>query len=260
MLFRTIMIVAAALPLAALAAPFHWPPGVQAAISLAYDDALDSQLDHAIPVLDRYGIKASFYLQLSSAVVAQRLPAWRAAAARGHELGNHTLFHQCRSSEPERSWVQPQRDLDTTSVAQMRDQVVLANTMLFAIDGQRERTFTVPCGDTLAAGQDYLPAIRNEFVAIKSGGGGIAAMAVLDPYAVPVAAPVQLSGKQLIAMVEAAAAGGTMLNLTFHGIGGDYLSVSSEAHEELVRYLAANRRRLWTDTFLNIMKYVKHQQ
>jgi hypothetical protein len=60
--------------------------------------------------------------------------------------------------------------------------------------------------------------------------------------------------------VKEAAARGTMANITFHGVGGDYLSVSSEAHEQLLSYLAANRRLYWTDTFLNIMKYVREQQ
>ena len=35
------------------AGDFHWPDGRKAAVSLAYDDALDSQLDNALPVLDR---------------------------------------------------------------------------------------------------------------------------------------------------------------------------------------------------------------
>jgi hypothetical protein len=82
-------------------------------------------------------------------------------------------------------------------------------------------------------------------------------MAPFDPYAVPVLAPVNLTGKQLIDIVQAAGAKGTMVNFTFHGIGGDYLSVSSEAHEELVKFLAANKKRYWTDTFLHIMKHVK---
>ena len=70
---------------AALAPAFAWPGGARAAVSLAYDDALDSQLDNALPTLDRHGIKGTFYLQLSSPAVAARLPAWRAAAARPHQ-------------------------------------------------------------------------------------------------------------------------------------------------------------------------------
>jgi hypothetical protein len=75
-----------------------------------------------------------------------------------------------------------------------------------------------------------------------------------------VAAPEGLSGAQLIALVQQAAERGTMVNFTFHGIGGDYLTTSAQAHEELVRYLADNRRLYWTDTFLNIMTYVKKQR
>ncbi len=98
---------------------FAWPHGAQAAVSLAYDDALDSQLDTAIPALDKAGLKASFYLTLGSDVVKRRMADWRAAAARGHELGNHILFHQCSRSAPDRSWVTPGNDLDQISAEQL---------------------------------------------------------------------------------------------------------------------------------------------
>ena len=244
------------------AAAFAWPNGARAAVSLAYDDALDSQLDHALPALDRHGLRASFYLQLSNPAVARRMDAWRAASRRGHELGNHSLFHQCARSKPGRDWVEAHRNLDTTSAAQMRDQVLLGNTMLAAIDGRSERTYTAPCGDTLAAGRDYLPEVRAAFVAIKVGSndGVVETMATLDPWAVPVAAPSGVSGAQLIAIVQEAVRRGTMVNFTFHGIGGDYLDVSTEAHAELLRFLAANRRLVWTDTFIGIMRHVRREQ
>jgi peptidoglycan/xylan/chitin deacetylase (PgdA/CDA1 family) len=243
------------------AAPSSWPGGARAAVSLAYDDALDSQLDHALPALDKAALKGSFYLQLSNPAVTRRLPEWRAAAGRGHELGNHTLFHQCSGAGPDRTWVLPQRDLGTTTVVQMADQVALANAMLHAIDGLRERTFTVPCGDVQARGGNYLGAVASEFIAIKVGAatGGVKFSAI-DPYAVAVVAPVGVSGAQLIEMVKQAGANDALLNLTFHGIGGDYLTVSAEAHAELLAYLAANRDLYWTDTFVNIMKYVKSRQ
>ena len=143
----------------------------------------------------------------------------------------------------------------------MTAQVRLGNAMLRAIDGKTERTFTVPCGDRMAEGGDYVQAVQDDFVAIKSGEGAVIAdMDTLDPHQVGVMAPSGVSGRQLIEAVEAAVARGTMINFTFHGIGGDYLTVSNQAHEELLAYLAAHRDLVWTDTFINIMKHVKQQQ
>ena len=130
--------------------PFAWPHGARAAVSLAYDDAIDSQLDNAIPALDKLGLKGSFYLTLSSQTLVTRLAEWRQAAANGHELGNHTLFHQCSRKAPGHEWVKVENDLDETSVAQLAGQIRVGNSMLHAIDGKTERTFTVPCGDLLA--------------------------------------------------------------------------------------------------------------
>lgn len=240
---------------------FAWPDGRKAAVSLAYDDALDSQLDNAIPALDKHGFKATFYLPLGRGSVGGRLVEWRNAALKGHELGNHTLFHQCSGSAPGREWVEPQRDLDKTPVMAMKDQVLLANTMLNAIDGERERTLAVPCGESMAADGNYIDLVKAEFVAIKLGDGAVPLdMHVLDPHAVGVWAPEGASGEDLIARVEEAASKGTMVNLTFHGIGGDYLTVSGEAHQQLLEYLASRQDIYWVDTFINLMRYVRRQQ
>lgn len=216
-----------------------WPNGARAAVSLAYDDALDSQLDNALPALERFGLKATFYLAMANPPVRARLGEWRAAAQRGHELGNHTLFHQCSASAADRAWVEPHRNLDITSVAQMLDQVRVANTLLQAIDGKHERTFNAPCFEQLAGGKPYWPAIRDEFVALRPAGH----------------APVGLTGAQLIALVKEEGAKGGVVNLVFHGIGGDHLATSKQAHEELLRFLSEHRQEYWTDSYLNIMRH-----
>lgn len=258
LLFATVL--AAPFATAGEREPFHWPGGQRAAVSLAYDDALDSQLDNAIPALERHGFRASFYLPLSSDTLRTRLPEWRAAAARGHELGNHTLFHQCSGSGEGRDWVEPQRDLDTTTAARMADQVRLANAMLGAIDSRSARTLAVPCGDAVAGGADYVELVEREFVAIRLGHGAVVGdMATLDPYAVGVDTPADVTGAQLIAIVEDAARQGTMANLTFHGVGGDYLAVSNEAHQALLDHLARHPDVYWVAPFIEIMQYVRQR-
>jgi len=242
---------------------FKWPHGAKAAVVLGYDDALDSQLDNAIPSLNKFHFKGTFFVKLASSTIANRLPEWRKAAKKGHELANHTLFHQCSHAGAGREWVLPQHDLDQMSLEQMIDQVTLSNTMLFAIDGKTERTMTTPCLDQkVAGGKNYVEAIKTMFVGIRDvGGSGVTPdMNTLDPAYVNVILPSEVTGKQLIAVVEDAAAKGTMANFTFHGIGGDYLTVSNEAHEELLKYLAKHKDIYWTDTFINVMKYARAHQ
>lgn len=238
---------------------FGWPGGVRAAVSLAYDDAVASQLDHAIPALDRYGLRGTFYLTLAHDSLNSRLDEWRAAATRGHELGNHALMHPCDGSKPGRDWVSPGNDLQHMSVADMTQRVATANAFLQAIDGHSERTFTPPCLDAEAGGVPYWDSVAPLFVAIKGqGGDGVTDdMAQLDAYRVEATFPSGLGGDELISIVQQAAERGTMANITFHGVGGDHLAVSAEAHEALLQHLASHPEIYWVDTFLNIMKYVK---
>ena len=229
-----------------------WPNGARAAISLSYDDTLNSQLDNAVPVLNKHGIKASFYLILSSPVLFERMQEWRALASQGHELGNHTIYHPCSGSLPDRDWVRPHTDMDKRTVEHMRDEVRVANTFLKAIDGKSERTLTLPCGDVMTRDGNYVPHVEDLLVAIKGAEGLPADFASL-------AVPSDVTGKELIAMVQAAAARGGMANIIFHGVGGDHLQVATDAHAELIQYLANNRATYWTDTYLNVIKHVQEQ-
>lgn len=228
-----------------------WPNGTKVALSLSYDDALNSQLDNAVPMLDKHGFKASFYLTLSSPTIQDRLADWRTLAQNGHELGNHTIFHPCSGSLPERDWVAPYHDMDKRTLKQMEQEIITANAFLNAIDGQTERTFTPPCGDLIASGENYLPAIRHLFVAIKLNE---------QPPVLSVTWDVtNMTGAELIASLEEKDLDGKLVNLIFHGIGGDYLAISNSAHEELLQYLADNRDVYYVDTYLSIMKHAHAQ-
>ena len=78
-----------------------WPEGRKIAVSLSYDDALNTQLDNALPALNKHKFKASFYVLPNSEVMSERMQEWKAAAQNGHELGNHTVYHPCRASLPD---------------------------------------------------------------------------------------------------------------------------------------------------------------
>ncbi|WP_371194051.1 polysaccharide deacetylase family protein [Glaciecola sp. SC05] len=231
---------------------FTWPKTFRAAVSLSYDDALPSQLDNAIPALNALQLNASFYLTLNSTTIFERLNEWRSAAMAGHELGNHTIFHPCSKSLPDRDWVKPHHNTDTKTVEQMLEEVHIANAFLHAIDGRRERTFTVPCNDQIAKDGNYVNPLRERFVAIKGNNNWLENGFETNFMAENV------SGQDMIDFVETNAAKGGVINILFHGIGGDHLSVSNEAHQSLLDYLHLNKDSLWTDSYINIMEYVKH--
>lgn len=246
-------------PTLAQAEEFHWPENARAAVVMGYDDALASQLDIAAPQLEAAGFRGTFYLTLASPIVYERMDEWRALAARGHELGNHTIYHPCTGGTPDRDWVAPHNDLRTRSVAQMVDEVNVANSFLHAIDGRRERTLTIPCGEPLAGGEDYVASVADQFVAVRRFVPSAIAQSkeAIDPKAVGVYPPVDVNAERIIDFIEAAAERGTVANLLFHGIGGEYLSVSAEVHQEVVNYLLENQEDYWVDTMINVYSYVE---
>ncbi len=219
---------------------------LRTAISLSYDDALNSQLDNAVPQLNEYGFKASFYPTLISPTVKNRLPEWKKLAKDGHELGNHSIFHPCRGSLLGREWVEKMYDLDRIAPQRMIEEVIAANTFLFNIDGKSERTFTPPCLDNLAAGTNYIDKIARYFVAVKGYENKTVKSVVWSPH--------NVDGKTLIHFIEKNQHDHALINIIFHGIGAEHLAVSSEAHRQLLAFLHDNRALYWVDTYINIMK------
>jgi peptidoglycan/xylan/chitin deacetylase (PgdA/CDA1 family) len=252
-------------PAAAAPSPFPWPGGAKAAVALTYDDGIDTHLDHAAPDLDAAGLHGTFYIHGSSASLARRLPEWRALAERGHELGNHALFHPCLQSPPgggDRGWVRDEYALERYTIERMVDEVKVMNTMLLALDGQTTRTLAYNCAETVVdSGESYVDAMRPVFLAARIGDGRVVEdPAAVDPFLVPSWAVENTSGKEMIAFVEKAVEAGGLAVFMFHGIGGDHIPVSREAHRELLAWLASHRDAVWTDTFRNVMAHVVAQQ
>jgi peptidoglycan/xylan/chitin deacetylase (PgdA/CDA1 family) len=239
---------------------FAWPDGRQAAIALTYDDGLQSQLDVAIPQLDAAGLKGTFFLNGTFAL--EDLARWRAAAAEGHELGNHTVFHPCRSG----AFKMPrQYNTEIYTVETMLEEIRVMNTFLFAIDGRTARAYAVPCDRPVVGhNKDYIKALRaSGLVRFVRQDGAWDKPNVLDPTRRidPFNVPCQFfdeprTGARLIDFVEQVRRSGGFGVMGFHGVGGDYLTTSAEAHKALVDYLAAHQHDIWIAPFSELMDYV----
>lgn len=224
---------------------FKGPNGERKAVSLSYDDALASQLDNAVEALNKRGIKVSFYPSPNSEVFQRRLPEWIALAKQGHELGNHTLFHSCKRSLAG-DWVKDYQNLDNFSTEDMMRNIRITNALLQSIDGKKERTLTPACGHTKTTDGDYLPNVEKMFVGVKYVGKEHPSEVLMMPDG--------HTAEDVIKFIESAPKDKPVVNILFHGVGGDYLSIASKEHEKVLDYLVANKDKYWTDTYLNIRK------
>lgn len=232
--------------------------GYNAAVVLTYDDALNVHLDNVIPGLDSAGFKGTFYLTVASGAFTERMDEWKLAAAKGHELGNHTMFHPCRGDMPGRDWVRPEYNLSTYTLKRMRDEITMTNAVLQSVDGRTERTFAYPCGDLSAGGLSYVDAITPEFVAARGTEPKILHIEGMDTMTTACFSMAGTSGDEMIALVKKAVEEKGLLIFLFHGVGGEHnLNVSLSDHQKLVRYLKQNQNDIWVTTFLDAMKFVK---
>jgi len=233
----------------------------QCAVVLTYDDAIDVDLDNAIPALDSAKLRGTFYLIGSSPVLAKRLPEWRRAAQRGHELGNHALMHPCDGSLPGRGFVTPDNDLSKYTVSRAVTEIRANNTLLTAIDGKTARTFAYPCGDRQIGGVNFYDQLKNDFVAARGVTGGLQTASQvklddIDCYSIN-----GQDGKYLVDLVKQAQQSHTLLVFLFHGVGGGHaLNVDLAAHRQLLRYLKAHEKDIYIAPMVEVAERIRVAQ
>ncbi|NWG14084.1 MAG: polysaccharide deacetylase family protein, partial [Acidobacteria bacterium] len=240
---------------------FQWPEGKRAAVSLSFDDARPSQIDTGIPILDKYGVKATFYV--SPDRMRERLEGWKRAAANGHEIGNHSLMHPCSGNFP---WSRT-RALEDYTLERMREELTKANEEVSALIGVVPETFAYPCGQSFVGRglevKSYVPLIASLFRA----GRGWMNEAPNDPQYCDLA---QIFGVPCDNMdfdrirpeIEQARERGLWLVLAGHDIGDavERQTTRSGALEALCRYAKDPANGIWIDTVAAVAKYIESRR
>src|SRR4051812_23102379 len=151
------LLISLTLSSAALAQPtaVTWPQGHKAAMALTYDDALKSQLDFVVPQLDAAGLKGTFFLM--GRQVGDQVERWRAVAASGHELGNHTVNHPCARGTYD---MPSQYTSEAYSVDVLMTEIGVMNDFLQALDSRTAHSLATPCDQHIVGGQDYLAPLQ----------------------------------------------------------------------------------------------------
>jgi peptidoglycan-N-acetylglucosamine deacetylase len=222
---------------------FGWFPGrAKGAVSVTFDDARASQLDRGVPVLDRHGVRATFYVL--PLAVAKRPDDWKRAVATGHEIGNHTMTHPC-SANHSSSRANP---LEALTVEQLDHDIAAADDEIDALLGVRPRTFAYPCGQT-AVGRgehkaSYVPIVARRFVA----GRGYRSETANDPAVCDLALVDAfhadgMDAVALLELVDRAVEQERWTVLVCHEVGASGpLGIAEDALDALCRGIAGNPR------------------
>jgi len=224
-----------------------WPGRCEGAVSLSFDDGLASQLRLAVPALERNGLCGTFYLNPRGEDAVERLQPWRAVAAAGHELGNHTVSHPCSRGF---DFVPAGRGLEDLSLEELAADLDLAEARLQALDGAGARSFAYPCyQDSVGSGagrRSYVPLVAARFVAGRARGERPNAPGRCDLHHLWSTPVERCGGAELVGLCERAAAAGAWAILTLHGIDEGALAVQGGDLAEVCAHLGRHRERIWT--------------
>ena len=240
-----------------------WPGDHSAVISLTFDDAMETHLDNVGPILKKHGLHATFFVSTGSEAWRKRIREWRQLAAEGHEIGGHTVNHPCllQQIEPHAQAYTPQM-----MEAEIRDG---AESILREIRGTHGLTFAYTCGN-LSFGPPadqarnavlYQRYVSEHFFAARIyGWTGTVALDDLSVLTVPDLGFTEGHDfRALLVMADLALSNHRWGVFTFHGVGGQWLSVTSDALDELAGYLARHQE-IWTATFGDVVRYIQERQ
>ncbi|MBD0284515.1 MAG: polysaccharide deacetylase family protein [Flavisolibacter sp.] len=239
---------------------FQWPAGKQFAVSLTFDDARISQVEAGTELLDRYGVKATFYVVPSG--VKQRLEGWKKAVASGHEIGNHSLNHPCTGNF---SWAR-QKALEDYTLKKMRYELSSANDSIQQWLDVTPQQFAYPCGQTfIGRGRNtksYVPLVAKLFVT----GRGWLSEGPNDPVFCDFAqlTGMEMDGKdfeQILPLLQQAKASGQWLVLAGHEMGDSGTQTTRLTMlKRLIEYAQDPANGIWIAPVGTVAKYIQEQR
>lgn len=241
-----------------------WPGGQRCAVSLTYDDALPCHYDIAAPQLESAGLRGTFSVPVMGPFM-EDVTRWAMVAARGHELANHSLFHPCYSAAPEiHDWLDAGYNLKDYTEKRFREEIHLANWILHRVDDQTERTYANTCCNnwigTAESKQCIEPVLADYFLAARGEWTGVPVdLDNINYYNLGTAETDGRAFEDIRAEIEGVAETGGWIIYMAHGIGeGTHgLFTPLDVHELLVRWLGANRARVWTAPVRDVVKHLK---
>jgi len=242
----------------------QWPKGSRAAVSLTYDDGIPNHPQFVAPPLEAHGLRGTFYAPLKSDLMQNPL-AWRAMAARGHELGNHSVFHPCWSVQGKYdSWLPDDFNLVHYDEERWLDEINTANQALALVDGRSERTFGNTCFDNYLGPEDepvcLEPLIAQAFVAARGEDTGrpVDLVKINFNNLGTIWGDRRAFGDFTGELQGLLDSGGWVI-YTFHGVGEEAHQhhINAGEHQRLLEFLRDSAKQIWTAPVIDVVTWLK---
>lgn len=195
-------------------------------------------------------MRGTFYCPAAAGDLHANVAAWRAVAAAGHELGNHTCFHPCRRRDGA-DWPQTAYDLKRYDRRRIVDELLLADRVLRLVDGQPQRSFAASCGHTTVgpdgAEESFVDDLRRCATIVRSGRAGVLPLRRPEFVVGSHAADAKTAAATITAIEPALQDGGWIV-VIMHGVGTGTHShfIAADEHLRLIDWIAAHNDRLWS--------------
>ena len=240
--------------------PFRWPEGKRAALSVSFDDARLSQIDRGLALLEKCGLKVTFFVSPDS--VEKRLEGWKKAMASGHEIANHSLTHPCTGNYA----FSLHNALEDYTLQKMAQNIDGGGAAIERLLGVKPVTFAYPCGQKFVGRgrevKSYVPLVAERFIV----GRGYLDEAANDPAFCDLSQATgmaidDMDSEQVLKLLSQASQEGRWLITVGHEIGErGYQTTGAAAIEALAKYALDPAHGIWVNTVENIGKYIRQQR
>ena len=218
-----------------------WHGFSESAVTYSFDDLTTNQLPVAVPLFDKYGVKASFNV-VTTWVKQDEWPKLKAVVKNGHEVTSHTVTH---------------KNMATLNVEEFERECRESKRIIKQYTGSESVTLVYP----------YCASAHKEIVA-KYYISARCCSKHVEPHTPADMFDISSVGVGLESDVNTAAELNKWVDdgvsqkgwVTFliHGIDedGGYSPIESSALEQHLKYVTGNPQKFWAATFAQISKYI----
>jgi hypothetical protein len=206
----------------------------QAVFLLMFDDSVNSHITNAVPELKKRGMVGTFYINPGAGWYKAKLDVWeKKIPSTGMVYGNHTLTH---ADAKDAAQLEAELAGCDAAIAKAFPALKTPRLVSFGRPGVKKEQWQVTDEEVQQA------LAKHHLVERPSIGGRIAGVT-------------QKTGEEILKLADKALEAGGVEQILFHGVGGDWLSLSLPEFLVLLDGLDARKDRLWVTDPISAHQY-----